>query len=61
MENPVVILSLPLIFIVVMSLIKMAKKRSAWIVHMMKVRKANPGKPLKVIMKLASKTWKKKS
>ena len=27
MENPVVILSLPLIFIVVMSLIKMAKKK----------------------------------
>ena len=39
----------------------MPKKRSAWIVHMMKVRKANPGKPLKVIMKLASKTWKKKT
>ena len=27
MENPVVILSLPLIYIVVMSLIKMAKKK----------------------------------
>ena len=27
MENPVVILSLPLIFIVVMSLLKMAKKK----------------------------------
>lgn len=34
-------------------------KRSAWMVHVMKTKKANKGKPLGVVLKMASKTFKK--
>lgn len=31
-----------------------------WIEHVKKVKEANKGKPLKVVLKIASKTYKKK-
>ena len=38
----------------------MGKKKNPWMVHVQKVRKANKGKSLKEILKLAKKTYKKK-
>lgn len=38
----------------------MDKKPTAWNLHVKKVMKENKGKPLKVVLKLAAKTYKKK-
>ena len=38
----------------------MAKKRSAWITHVMKVKAKNKGMPFSAVLKLASKSSKKK-
>jgi hypothetical protein len=35
------------------------KKRNSWMTHMNKTRRANPGKSLGAIMKMAKKTYKK--
>jgi hypothetical protein len=35
------------------------KKQSKWIIHLMAVKKANPGKTLKACMKIAAKSYKK--
>jgi hypothetical protein len=37
----------------------MGGKRSAWMAHLMKVKRAHKGKSLKQVMKMASKTFKK--
>lgn len=34
-------------------------KRSAWMTHVKKTMKANKGKPLKAVLKIAGKTYKK--
>ena len=35
------------------------KKRSAWMTHVKKTMKANKGKPLSAVLKMAKKTYKK--
>ena len=39
----------------------MAKKRSAWLTHVMQVRAKNKGMAFKQVLKKASASWKKKS